>query len=256
VTLGLAGRATATVGIVCGLLVLGLQLGSQGGHYVDDGTSVAFLVILLALASHFPAETGRDASGAAQGAAAFGFLLFIPFSFAPRHLGFLGPAGWLGVCTALIPIGFAMLRLHERAPADPVPTRVRRDPSDPRLAVPVVGLALIVVGIWLEVFSGGNSYWDRSHALALLMLVLVALNALLLFGIWTSPDSALLVATTTFGLVEYAWIQRAFTHLGDLGAGGWIEAFGGLFLLLGVLWLRRAATAPVRSATPAPAAAK
>lgn len=249
-TLGLAGRATAAVGIVCGLLALALPLYSDGGRYVDDGTAVAFLVTLLALASHFPAETGRDAIGAAQGAAAFGFMLFIPATLAFDNLGSLGAGGWLGVCAGLIPLGFGLLRLDERAPRDPAPSHARATPLEPRLAVAAAGLVLIVVGIWLKVSSGGVSYWHVSHTLGLLMLVLVLLNALLLFGIWTSPDSALMVAATTFGLVEFAWIVSAFTHLGDLGAGAWIEAFGGLFLLAGVAWLRREATVvPVAAPT-------
>jgi hypothetical protein len=46
------------------------------------------------------------------------------------------------------------------------------------------------------------------------------------------------------------WLEQAFSHLGSLGSGGWIEAVGGLLLIGGVVAARLGAErrAPVREA--------
>lgn len=251
-SLGLAGRATAAVGIVTGLLAIGLELVSGGGNYVEDGTAVAFLVITLSLASHFPAEIGSDLRGAAFGAAAFGYFLFVPATFAFDDLGSLGAAGWLGLCAVLIPVGYWMLRADEAGHA-PALASSSRPTLDANLALVLVGLVLVVVGVWLDAFDGSESFWSRSIPLGLLMLVLAALNALLAAWGAAASDTGVLVAATTFGLVEFAWVTTAFEQFDQLGAGGWVEAFGGLFLLVGVLAARRAAAA-VPSAAAAPSA--
>jgi hypothetical protein len=254
VTLGLFGRATAGVGIVCGLLALGLDIGG-GGRYVADGTTFAFLVITLSLASHFPAEIASDARGAALGAAAFGFFLFIPAVLAFDKLGYLRAAGWLGVCTALVPLGYVIVRMAEGGHSGTARSLSRHAHRDPFLLVTTAGVALIVVGVWFKTGSGGPSYWDASHTLGILMLLLAALNVLLAVGAPASSDAALLVAATTFGLVEFGWIESAFTSLGSLGTGGWLEAIGGLFLIVGIVAARRAA-APAAATAPSPVAAQ
>jgi hypothetical protein len=53
-----------------------------------------------------------------------------------------------------------------------------------------------------------------------------------------SPDATLLLAAGTFGLVAASWLQYAFSHLGSLGTGSWVEAVGGLLLLVGVVATR------------------
>jgi hypothetical protein len=253
VSLGLAGRATAMAGIICGLLAIGLKAIDASGfsaRYVDDGTAAAFLLITLAMASHFPAEIGSDARAAAIGCAAFGFLLFWPAQLAFDNLGSLGAAGWLGVFTGLIPLGYAMVKLNEGG-HDPQ-GRPRLESRDQNLSLLGSGLVLIVIGIWLDAPDGGPSYWNLSHTLGLLMLLLVALNVLLAARAPASSDAALLVAATTFGLVEFWWIAAAFEDFGTLGPGAWMEAFGGLFLLVGVVLARRAAGA-LGAASAAPA---
>jgi hypothetical protein len=251
-TLGLTGRAMATAGIVCGLLGIALTFVSYPGfsaRHVADGTATAFLLAALALSSHFPAEIGSDVRGAALGAAAFGFFLFVPARFAFDQLDLLDAGAWLGFCTLLIPLGYLVLRLDRaHAPAAPAATFA----LGPGTLAALVGLALLVVGVWLAVDEGGPSYWSLSHTLAILVLLLVAANLVLL---WRGPaDVGLLVAATTFGLVVYPWVYHAFEHLGKLGAGGWLEAVGGLLLLLGALAAARTVAA-AQPAAAAPAAA-
>ena len=255
---GLLGRAMTIAGIVTGLLAIGLPYAS-GSRYVDDGTTVAFLLVLLSLASWLPAEVGRDLFGAAAGAAAFGLFVFIPSSAAFSQLGYLDSGAWLGLCTALIPLG-ALVMWSERESGD------RQSQTSIGIGLPVVlaGLALIVVGIWLDAASGGPSYWNISssgHAAGVLMLLLAALNAVLVAGPAFVPMPTLanldvLVAAATFGYVEAGLISTAFEDFGSLGTGGWIEACAGALLLLGVLQTRGAfgpAAAPGPVARPASA---
>jgi hypothetical protein len=236
------------VGVILGVLAVSLVAVSGDGdslRYVDDGTVTAFLVILISLTSWMPAEVGPDSLGGAMGAAAFGFFLFVPAVHAFDSFGALGPGAWLGICTVLIPIGLAVVWAAGRESSAPVrPTTARATPS-PGLAVALAGLILVLVGIWLPGADGGASYWNVSasgHALGLLMLLLVVLNAVLLAAPHVSSrtlaNSGLLVAATTFGLVEAGLVSTAFEDLGSLGSGGWVEAAGGLLLLAGVLATR------------------
>jgi hypothetical protein len=255
VSLGLAGRAIAAVGIVAGFLAIGLTVvsfpGGFSARHVDDGTATAFLLILLALSSHFPAEIGSDLRGAALGAAAFGFFLFIPARFAFDQLDVLDAGAWLGFCTVLIPIGLLVVR---RDPAHASTSLPARPAVGPGLVLSLAGLVLIVVGIWLPIDDGGPSYWNVSHTLGILLLLLVAANLLNVWG--GASDIGLLVASTTFGLVVYAWVYHAFERLGSLGSGGWLEAVGGVVLLLGAVAERRTAAVPAAAGAPSPAAAQ
>jgi hypothetical protein len=252
----LAGRALAAVGIVAGLLAVALDLISGGGttsRYLDQGAVAAFLVVLLSFASYLPAEVGLDTAAAAAGTAAFGFYLFVPGLFAFNQLGSLGAAAWLGVATALIPIGWAIVQLVEREPAGSSRPPAAASPAvvlrDPLLAPAVAGLGLIAAGSWLPALSGSPSYWNASfsgHAVGLLTLLAVALNlaalaAPLPAAIAIRQDTVLLVAAGTFGLVEAELVHSAFNRLGSLGAGGWLEAAGGLLLMTGVLAMRTGA---------------
>ena len=172
-SVALLGRATAGVGIVCGLLAIGLKTLSFSGfssRYVQDGTAAAFLLITLALASHFPAEIGSDIRGAALGAAAFGFLLFVPAHQAFDQLDTLDAGAWLGLCSILIPVGLLIVqRDHGHAPVSgPAP---QPSLTDPRHVTSVVGLVLLVVGVWLPIDSGGPSFWNNSHTLGILLVV-------------------------------------------------------------------------------------
>jgi hypothetical protein len=243
----LVGRALALAGIVAGLLAVGLPFASGFGEqvrYLDDGTTAAFLLVLLSFASWLPAEIGRDELAAAAGAAVFGFFLFIPAGSAFDELGYLRSGAWLGLCTALIPIG-ALVARRDRAARDRPPLV-----SDARVPLVLLGFVLVVVGIWLDAFTsedGHVSYWNigaPDHVVGILMLVLAALNLLVLAA---APVAALPVAAATFGLVEAGLVRTAFDDLGSLGIGGWIEACAGVLLLAGVARLRQAGSAGQRS---------
>ena len=250
---GLLGRGLVLVGIVAGLLAMGLSFAAES-RYIDDGTQVAFLVVLLSLASWLPADVGPPLLGGAMGAAAFGFYLFIPSSAAFDSFGYLDAGAWLGLCTVLIPIGYLVIWSAELE-GEEADVRNTRSIG---LPVSTVGLVLIAVGIWLDIGSHGPTYWNLSssgHAAGLLMIVLVVLNALLIGGqahtSFRAGNLDVLVAAATFGYVEVAWINAAFGGFGSLGAGAWIEACGGVLLLVGVLAPRFAWVRAVAAGAPA-----
>jgi hypothetical protein len=259
-TVGLVGRTIAYVGIIVGLLALGLPYVSSGGdvaRYVEDGTIFAFVVVTLAYASYLPAEIGRDMTAAAVGCAAFGFYLFFPAYLAFDRLGYLGSGSWLGLCTILVPIGALIVRSGEPEHGAAAPPAALGTPAQGATAL---GLILILAGIWLPSGSGSDdqSYWDLSTTLGVLMLLLVLASAGLAwatqFGTGAAGDLALLVAATTFGLVEVAFVSSAFEDFGSLGSGAWLETIGGLLLIVGVASLRRAAQ-PVHAPAATPATA-
>jgi len=244
------GRGLVIVGIVAGLLAVSLPF-ADGARYVDDGTAAAFLIVLLAFTSLLPAEAGRDLVAAAAGSAAFGFFLFIPAVFAFDSLGRLEAGAWLGVSTALMPIG-CLLVFAAGGGAAPAPAIDR----GPGLLVGTVGLVLVAVGIWLDIGSDGPTYWGASssgHAVGIVLIVLVVVDAVLIAAAAHSSmqtgDLALLAAAVTFGYATFVVVGAAFDDFASLGPGGWIEACGGVLLLGGVVLARFS-----RSRSPAPAA--
>ena len=242
----LLGRGLVLAGIVAGLLALSLPF-ADDSRYVDDGTVAAFLITLLALTSLLPADIGRDLPAACAGSAAFGFFLFAPAVYAFDSLGRLEAGAWLGLSTALIPIGALVVFAADRAAAP------RIDPGAGLLAG-TVGLVLVAVGIWLDFSTTGPTYWNISssgHALGLLLVVLVVADALLLAaGAHSSlrvADAAVLAAAVTFGLSVFVVVGAAFDSFGAVGAGAWIQAAGGTLLLAGVVlprFVRPGSTAP------------
>lgn len=235
------------VGVVTGLVALGLTLVPLGGGsvaaYADHGAVAAFLIVTLSYASYLPAEVGKDTSATAAGVVAFGFFLYWPAVYAFGGLDQLGAAAWLGLGTILIPIGAHIVRSAEHehvAQAEPpAPATALRDPF---LGLALLGVGLIVVGIWLPLESGASSFWNASvsgHALGLLLLLFVVLDVVALLGPLVSPAvtryRTLLVAAATFGLVEAPFVHLAFNHLDLLGTGSWLVAVGGLLLFGGVI---------------------
>jgi hypothetical protein len=236
------------VGIVCGLLGIALTFVSFSNgfsaRHVDDGTAFAFLAITLALASHFPAEIGSDLRGAALGTAAFGFYLFVPARFAFDNLGVLDAGAWLGLCSVLIPLGYVLVRTeHPHVAAAPLAPSLQTLGRGRTLALG--GILMVVVSIWLEIDDGDTSYWNASHTLGILILLLAGANVYFLLR--GPADVGVLVAAGTFGLVVYPWVYHAFERLGTLHAGGWLAAIGGLALLVGVVDAQRT-TAPAAAA--------
>jgi hypothetical protein len=222
------GRAAVLVGLICGLLAVGLPFVSgEGGsaRYVDDGTTAAFLIVLLALSSWFPADVGTARLCAALGGAAYGFFLFLPALLAFDHLGSLDSGAWLGLCTFLIPFGVVAASAEPSTPGG-------RGLGD---AIGLLGVVLLLVGIWLPFESGGASYWNASssgHALGLLMLLLAVVDLALLVAPGLA-DLRVIAAAMTFGLLAAAVILAAFDQLGTLGAGAWLEACAGALILVG-----------------------
>lgn len=254
-TSALVGRVVAAVGIVCGLMAIGLSLVSGAGgtlHYADHGFDIAFVVGLLAYASYLPAEVGQDTAGGLAGTAVFGFYLFVPAALAFDQLGSLGAAGWLGLCTVLIPVGAVIVRVaeHDKGAARAPAARDLRGPA----MLPAI--ALIAVGIWLPIESGGPSYWDASfsgHALGILMaLAVVALLVAIAMPRRLPADALDYVAAATFGLVEAEFVHAAFNNMSVLGSGGWLEAAGGL-VMFGAVIAGRLGLLVRRPQAPAPA---
>jgi hypothetical protein len=223
-------------GIVAGLLAVSLPFAGET-RYVDDGTTAAFLIVLLSFTSLLPAEIGRDLVAAAAGSAAFGFFLVIPAIYAFDSFSSLESGAWLGVCTALIPLGaLVVVGADGRAISTPAVDR------GPGLLVGTVGLVLVAVGIWLDLGRDGPSYWNASssgHALGLLLIVLVLADAGALAAAAHSSarvaEVTVLAASATFGFTIFAVVAGAFDDLGTLGAGAWVEAAGGILLLVGVV---------------------
>lgn len=230
------GRGLVLAGIVAGLLAVSLPFSGET-RYVDDGTTAAFLIVLLSFTSLLPAEIGRDLVAAAAGSAAFGFFLVIPSIYAFDSFGSLESGAWLGVCTALIPLGALLVFAAEETPV--MAPAVDRGPG---LLVATVGLVLVAVGIWLDLGREGPTYWNASssgHALGLLLIVLVLADAGALAALAHSSarvaELAVLVASATFGFTVFGVVAAAFDDFGTLGAGAWIEAAGGMLLLAGVV---------------------
>jgi hypothetical protein len=220
-------------GIVAGLLAVSLPFAGDV-RYVDDGTAAAFLIVLLSLTSLLPADIGRDLPAACAGSAAFGFFLFAPAAYAFDSLDRLEAGGWLGLCTALIPVG-ALVVFASEGTADGID-------RTPGLVAGTVGIVLIAVGIWLDFSDAGPTYWNLSasgHALGLLLIVLVVTDAGLLAAAAHSSlhvdGAAVLAAAATFGLSAFVVVSAAFGDFGSVGTGAWIEAAGGTLLLAGVV---------------------
>ncbi len=248
---GMIGRAIAGVGGFCGLLAISLPTTSVF-RYADDGTALAFLIVCLAATSYVPADLDNrrlDRLAALAGAAAFGFFLVIPATAGFDKFGYLRAGAWLGICTVLVPLGalYAWSKEGHAQPATPAA-------MDSSKLLSVLGIVLAVIGIWLPAEGSDPTYWNLSssgHALGLLMLIAAALNVAFVGGLFSGVPNAgsigMLVAGAAFGIFEFAFVGDMLNDFGSLGSGGWLEAFGGLFLLVGVL---RSHAAAYRSKTP------
>ncbi len=261
----LVGRGAAALGVVLGVAAIFLDFFSADGRsekYSDDGTILAFLIFTLAVTALALAATlaGRvefEPGAAVAGSAACGFYLFIPASLGFNDLGFLASGAWLGVCTALIPLGLWLSMSARSGPLSRAPVQ---------LALPaIVGRVLCLVAIWLTAEDNLDvSYWnaiDRGRALPALMLLLVIGGAVL--GVLTTlvrpirfaADGLLILGAVTFGLYGAEVIESAFNNFGDLGAGAWLGFGGGALLLIGVAAVWSFATRAAETDQPVVAAA-
>lgn len=262
----MVGRGIAAVGVACGLIAIWVNLISSDGisrKYWDDGTLGGLLLILgivaalLLLGAVSTNRRNLDVAVAGVGATMLGLYLWYPALFAFDQWKLLDTGAWLGVCSALIAIG-AVVAL---SPSMAAPT-VRPAPIGTLLAL--VGLVLVLVGIWTKTTDTPGTYWNipaAGHSLGVLLLILVVLSALAIGAAHTmaaGQDAALVFAGVTLGLTVFLPVDAAFNNFGQLRLGGWLAAFGGLALLLGVVAMRQLARgdAPAPAmATPAPPAA-
>jgi hypothetical protein len=242
-----------------GLLAISLD-STPGVRLENDGTTIAFLIFTLSVISLF-ASASDDARleqfAAVCGASAFGYFLFVPARFAFDDLGTLDTGAWLGLCTVVIPVGILVAWAADRRAA-PSAAPSGAGTGSPFLLAATLGIVLVVIGIWLDAAKGGVSYWSLSHTLGILMLLLAAVSGLLLYVAEHRDsrmvDAALVFGAITFGLAEFVFVQAAFNELGTVGAGGWLEAVGGLLLIVGAYALRKGATRQAAVvAQPAPA---
>jgi len=257
------GRAIAAVGVVLALVAIWVRFGDENldnGTYWDDGTFGALLLILAVLAALALAgaiATGRrdyDVAVGVLGGVMFGLYLFVPAVFAPDQWDFLAAGAWLGLCSALTFIGAALATW----PSD---RAVARPPAVGAL-VAVVGLAIIVVGLFLDVESADlGSYWNlfgNGHSVGILMILLVvvvALSIAVAFSMALGTDAAVVLGAVTLGMALYLPVLEAFDNLGDLRAGAWLTAIGAIVLVVGVAAMRHLARAERPAAATAPPAA-
>lgn len=269
----LVGRAAAAVGIVCALVAIWLELLSVGEEsYWDDGTTGAFLLILsiaaaLLLVLAFGGSDGAELGAGGVGAVLWGFYLFLPAAFAFDNWDLVGAGGWLGVCAGLIPLGIALSHWTRRRAALRE-TRARRpDRSPAAFAGPVaalVGIGLVLPGIWLDAEEDGSSYWSLEglgHSLGIYFLVLTILCLLFVLGTLAVHRQlavdvvAAALALLILGTGALAPVSEAFGDLGNLRAGAWLVLFGGLLLaagtISGVAGARKLPPTTAASASPA-----
>jgi hypothetical protein len=256
----MVGRGIAAVGVVCGLIAIWTNLvaaGVQGRTYwAFDGTLAGLLLILagvsglLVLAASATNRRDLDVALAGVGATLFGLYLWYPALFATDQWKVLGTGAWLGVCTVLIVVG-ALVAIR------PSMAAVTSRPEPIGTLVALVGLVLVLVGIWTKATSSAGTYWNvpgNGHSLGAAMLVFVVLSAVAIAAahvLAVGKDAALVLAGVTLGLTLLLPVAAAFDHLGDLGVGGWLAVIGGLALLVGVVLMRRMAPATAPAATPA-----
>ncbi len=255
---GTLGEAAAVVGVVLGFVALWTALlDGAPGKYSKDGTITVAMIVLLGLAGCCLAASllgtaKLDLAAAATGAVAFGFFLFVPAVAAFKNFDKLGTGAWLGVCTGLIPLGAGLAYSAGRGKSDAKAPNI-----DPASAVAAIGLVLIVAGIWMEIADkSGVTYWNASatgHALGLLTLLLAIASALLIVLAVRSQsgclaDLALIVACITAGLAMAEGIGDAFGSFGEMGSGAWMELFGGLALVAGLVATRMVKFAPMKKA--------
>jgi hypothetical protein len=247
---GMAGRAVALVGAVCGLVAIWTDA-VPSTKYWDDGTigtamlvlvGAAALVVVAALA------TGRrdlDFTAASIGAIGVGLLFFYPVILAFDEWNRMETGGFLGICSALLPLGALAAYLSTRPAAN---IGVERNAALGALLA-LAGVGLVVAGIWPDVDNtpGGASYWDLpglGHSAGIFLIVAAVVTALLVVGAYlkmpVAADLAVVAAAGTLGFVAALPVGNAFDDFGSLRAGAWLAFAGGVVLFSGTVILRGA----------------
>jgi hypothetical protein len=251
------GRGLAAAGIILGLVAIWVDFGPTS-YWSFDGSLSGLLLILgvaagLALIAAFTTgERDYDLAYGAIGGIGFGIYLFYPAVLAFDQWDQLDAGAWLGLCSALTFIGASIATWSSDRP-------VRR-PSAGGAVTALVGLGLVVAGLFPNFIKGGGSYWTiagNGHSFGVLMLIVVVLEVLAIAAAWSSSagiDSAVLLGGVILGASIAIPDQNAFNRFGDLGTGAWLMGVGGLLVGVGVLvmWLMADEQAPAPAPTPPP----
>jgi hypothetical protein len=232
------GRGIAAVGIVLGIIAIWVDFGPSS-YWTFDGSEAGLLLILgigAALALIGALVDGSreyDLAYGMIGGIGFGIYLFYPAVFAFNQWDELDSGAWLGLCSALAFIGATIATWGSDRPAS--------RPSPVGAVIAVIGLALVVAGLFPEFVTGRGSYWNitgAGHSFGILMLILVVLVGLSIAAAWTQSaglDSAVLLGGVTLGAGIALPSQSAFNHFGDLATGAWLTGVGCLLVGVGVL---------------------
>jgi hypothetical protein len=255
------GRGIAAVGVALALIAIWVQYITLPvtARYWDDGTFgglLLILAILAALALAGAITTGHrdyDLAMGAIGGVGFGMYLFFPAVFAFNQWQFLDTGAWLGLCSALTFVGASIaLWSSDRAVFRPAPVGT---------LLALVGLGLVVAGIFPDFETDQGSYWNIhgfGHSFGALLIILVVLEALSIaaaHSMSVGMDNATLLGAVTLGATIAIPVGNAFNHFGHLGAGAWLAAIGGIVLMIGVIAMRQSASADVSTPVTAPPAA-
>ncbi len=251
------GRGVAAVGLVCAVVAIWVKF-AIGRAYWDDGTLGGLLLILAILGALVlvgALATNRSALDAALGAIGgtlLGLYLWYPAVFATDQWDVLDKGAWLGVCSALVLIG-ALIALGPSMAAGAHPAAIGT-------LLALVGLGLVLAGLWTKTTNEPGTYWNvpgAGHSLGVLMLILVVLSAVAVAAAHAArigQDAALAVAGATLGITVFLPVLAAFNNLDELRAGAWLAGIGGIVLMVGVVAMRLLAGAGVPApAPPAPA---
>lgn len=252
------GRGIAAVGIALGLVAIWVDFGPNS-YWSFDGSMGGLLLILGVAAvlglvgAAMTNDRNYDIAYGAIGGIGFGIYLFYPSVLAFDQWSQLDPGAWLGLCSALTFIGASVATWSSDRP--------RGRPSAAGAVVALVGLGLVVGGLFPSWVDGGGSYWNirgNGHSFGILMLIVVVLEVLAIaaaYSMSAGVDSAVLLGGVILGAAIAIPDQSAFNHFGQLGVGAWLMAVGGLLVAVGVLlmWLMADEPEPVPAVTPPPA---
>lgn len=255
------GRLMTAVGIGLGVVAIWVAY-APGTKYSDDGTQLVWLLALAIIAGLlllWAWSNGRrdlDVLAGAVGAIMFGTYLVVPVFTAFDHWHLLDAGAWLGVCSGLVVLGTLLTTWAPIAKTGGTPNQMG-------MLLAFVGLVLVFVGIFPKVDAGHGSYWNLTgfgHSAGIFLIILCALGVLMLGMAWMGwgvGDWTLLLMAITFGFTMAVIVGEAFNNLGQVKAGGWLAAAGGLLAFLGAWAMRQMAAvrteAPATSAVPPPA---
>jgi hypothetical protein len=232
------GRGIAAAGILLGLIAIWIDFGPNS-YWSFDG-SLAGLLLILEIAALL-ALIGALMDGSREydlaygmiGGVGFGIYLFYPAVLAFDQWDQLDSGAWLGLCSGLTFVGASIATWGSDRPVS--------RPSPAGAVVAVVGLGLVVAGLFPDFITGRGSYWNiagAGHSFGILMLILVVLVGLSIAAAWTQSaglDSAVLLGGVTLGAGVALPAQSAFNHFGDLATGAWLMGVGCLLVGIGVL---------------------